>query len=63
MTTNEAATTTCTVVAEDGGGGGSGLLLRRTVVYCGACGMPPEYCEYGTLFVKTFKTTTCCDAW
>lgn len=23
------------------------LLERVNVVYCGACGMPPEYCEYG----------------
>uniref|UniRef100_A0A7S2SHC7 SUI1 domain-containing protein n=1 Tax=Eucampia antarctica TaxID=49252 RepID=A0A7S2SHC7_9STRA len=23
------------------------VLERRTVVHCGACGMPPEYCEYG----------------
>lgn len=23
------------------------LLPRRTVLYCGACGMPLEYCEYG----------------
>jgi density-regulated protein DRP1 len=23
------------------------LLPRRHVIYCGACGMPPEYCEYG----------------
>lgn len=25
----------------------SNLLPRREVVYCGACGMPLEYCEYG----------------
>jgi density-regulated protein len=23
------------------------ILPRRQVVYCGACGMPPEYCAYG----------------
>ena len=23
------------------------LLIRKDVIYCGACGMPPEYCEYG----------------
>lgn len=26
--------------------GGSNLLPRREVIYCGACGMPPEYCTY-----------------
>jgi density-regulated protein DRP1 len=26
------------------------LLPLRAVVYCGACGMPPEYCEYGPDF-------------
>jgi hypothetical protein len=26
------------------------LLERREVIYCGACGMPPEYCEYGPDF-------------
>lgn len=25
----------------------SNILPRREVVYCGACGMPLEYCEYG----------------
>jgi density-regulated protein len=25
----------------------SNLLPRHTVIYCGKCGMPPEYCEYG----------------
>lgn len=28
----------------------SALLPRREVIYCGACGMPPEYCEYGPDF-------------
>mmetsp|Transcript_69 Transcript_69/g.135 ORF Transcript_69/g.135 Transcript_69/m.135 type:complete len:281 (+) Transcript_69:146-988(+) len=26
------------------------ILPRRTVTYCGACGMPLEYCEYGPDF-------------
>lgn len=34
-----------------------GILTRRLVVYCGACGMPPEYCEYGPDF------ETHCDPW
>lgn len=25
-------------------------LEARDVIYCGACGMPPEYCEYGPDF-------------
>jgi hypothetical protein len=25
-------------------------LERQTPIYCGACGMPPEYCEYGPDF-------------
>lgn len=29
---------------------GQALLPRRTVTYCGACGMPLEYCEYGPDF-------------
>lgn len=30
---------------------GDGVLLRRKdVIYCGACGMPPEYCEYSPDF-------------
>ena len=33
------------------------LLPRHTVVYCGKCGMPPEYCEYGPDF------ETHCDPW
>jgi density-regulated protein DRP1 len=33
------------------------LLPRRKVIYCGACGMPPEYCEYGPNF------ETHCDPW
>lgn len=36
---------------------GGGLLPRRIVIYCGACGMPPEYCEYGPDF------ETHCDPW
>jgi density-regulated protein len=28
----------------------SNILPRRQVIYCGACGMPPEYCEYGPDF-------------
>jgi density-regulated protein DRP1 len=35
----------------------SNLLPRRSVVYCGACGMPPEYCPYGPDF------ETHCDPW
>jgi len=35
----------------------SNILPRREVVYCGACGMPPEYCEYGPDF------ETHCDPW
>jgi density-regulated protein len=23
------------------------MLERQVVIYCGACGMPPEYCEWG----------------
>jgi density-regulated protein DRP1 len=34
-----------------------GLLPIREVIYCGACGMPPEYCEYGPDF------ETHCDPW
>jgi density-regulated protein len=41
----------------DSNGGGSNLLPRRTVIYCGKCGMPPEYCEYGPDF------ETHCDPW
>lgn len=26
------------------------MLQRRMVLYCGACGIPPEYCEYGPDF-------------
>lgn len=26
------------------------LLVRQEVIYCGACGMPPEFCEYGPDF-------------
>jgi density-regulated protein DRP1 len=37
--------------------GGSNLLPRREVVYCGKCGMPPEYCEYGPDF------ETHCEPW
>ena len=33
------------------------LLSRREVIYCGACGMPPEYCEYGPDFESH------CDPW
>jgi density-regulated protein DRP1 len=36
---------------------GSNLLPRREVVYCGKCGMPPEYCEYGPDF------ETHCEPW
>jgi density-regulated protein DRP1 len=36
---------------------GSNLLPRREVIYCGKCGMPPEYCEYGPDF------ETHCDPW
>jgi density-regulated protein DRP1 len=35
----------------------SALLPSREVLYCGACGMPPEYCEYGPDF------ETHCLAW
>ena len=35
----------------------SSILPRREVVYCGQCGMPPEYCEYGPDF------ETHCDKW
>lgn len=35
----------------------SNILPRREVIYCGACGMPPEYCEYGPDF------ETHCDPW
>ena len=35
----------------------SELLPRHTVVYCGKCGMPPEYCEYGPDY------ETHCDPW
>jgi len=47
----------------DDSGGGDGissshnLLPMRHVLYCGACGMPPEYCEYGPDF------ETHCDPW
>lgn len=36
---------------------GSALLPVREVIYCGACGMPPEYCEFGPDFEKV------CDPW
>ena len=26
------------------------VLERREVIYCGQCGMPPEYCEFGPDF-------------
>ena len=26
------------------------ILMERTVLYCGACGMPPEFCSYGPDF-------------
>jgi len=32
-------------------------LQRRTIIYCGECGMPPEYCEYGPDF------ETHCNSW
>ena len=35
----------------------SPLLPRVNVIYCGKCGMPPEYCEYGPDF------ETHCDPW
>lgn len=41
----------------DSSDGGSNLLPRRTVIYCGKCGMPPEYCEFGPDF------ETHCDPW
>lgn len=25
-------------------------LTKRSIIYCGECGMPPEYCEYGPDF-------------
>jgi density-regulated protein DRP1 len=37
--------------------GGSNLLPRIKPTYCGKCGMPPEYCEYGPDF------ETHCDPW
>ncbi|GKY93059.1 hypothetical protein MPSEU_000274200 [Mayamaea pseudoterrestris] len=33
------------------------ILPRRKVLYCGKCGMPPEYCEYGPDY------ETHCDKW
>lgn len=42
---------------EDRDDSSSVLLPRRIVIYCGACGMPPEYCEYGPDF------ETHCDPW
>jgi hypothetical protein len=30
-------------------------LKRRVVVYCGECGMPPEYCSYGPDFESHCK--------
>ena len=38
---------------------GSSILPRRTVIYCGACGFPPEYCEYGAASFRSAK----CDPW
>eukprot|EP00522_Entomoneis_paludosa_P013765 CAMPEP_0172443180 /NCGR_PEP_ID=MMETSP1065-20121228/3486_1 /TAXON_ID=265537 /ORGANISM="Amphiprora paludosa, Strain CCMP125" /LENGTH=272 /DNA_ID=CAMNT_0013193321 /DNA_START=156 /DNA_END=974 /DNA_ORIENTATION=+ len=35
----------------------SNILPKRTVFYCGACGMPLEYCEYGPDF------ETHCNPW
>lgn len=32
------------------GDASSSILPRRTVTYCGACGMPLEFCEYGPDF-------------
>jgi len=32
------------------------LLESRNVVYCGECGMPPEYCEYGPDYESHCKT-------
>jgi len=26
--------------------------MAQTVIYCGICGLPPEYCEYGPTFEK-----------
>jgi len=26
--------------------------MAKIVLYCGVCGLPPEYCEYGTSFDK-----------
>ena len=33
------------------------LTIPVEVLYCGACGMPPEYCEYGPDFESH------CDPW
>jgi density-regulated protein DRP1 len=35
----------------------SNLIPRLEVIYCGKCGMPPEYCQYGPDF------ETHCDPW
>ncbi|KAI9795506.1 MAG: hypothetical protein M1825_001456 [Sarcosagium campestre] len=37
-------------------GDGAPTLQARKVVYCGVCGVPPEYCEYRSPIVK-------CKAW
>ena len=45
------------MVATDNNSNCNSLLPLREVIYCGACKMPPEYCEYGPDF------ETHCDPW
>jgi density-regulated protein len=39
--------------------GSDNLLPRREVIYCGECGLPPEYCE----FLDPKFVATRCDPW
>jgi density-regulated protein len=40
-------------------GGSDNLLPRREVIYCGECGLPPEYCE----FLDPKFVAAKCDPW
>ena len=42
--------TATTTIEEEAPNNLSLLLQERTVLYCGKCGMPPEYCSFGPDF-------------
>jgi translation initiation factor 1 (eIF-1/SUI1) len=54
-----ATTTSAGNPRDSSSGSTSALLPRRTVIYCGACGLPPEYCE----FLDPSFLASQCDPW